>query len=70
MPTDELIRAIEQTDPENLQDILDAVIRRCRELNPGWDFFYFARDPRHQPTDLEAKILQFAMEMGGECSGG
>lgn len=64
MPTDELIRAIEQTDPENLQDILDAVICRYRELNPGWEFFYFSRDPRRPLTQLEEKILQLACELG------
>lgn len=34
MPMDEIIRAIEQTDAENMQDMLQATMKRYRELYP------------------------------------
>ena len=37
MPMDELIRAIGQVDAENIQDLVNAVIGRYRELYPQWD---------------------------------
>lgn len=36
MPMDEVIRAIEQTDGENIQDVIQAAMKRYRELYPQW----------------------------------
>ena len=34
MPMDEVIRAIEQTDVENMQDVVQVTMKRYRELYP------------------------------------
>lgn len=45
MPMDELIRAIERADEENIQDVLSAAIGRYRELYPGWKMLFISVDP-------------------------
>ena len=42
MPMDEVIRAIEQTDAENIQDVMDAAMKRYRELYPNWKMLYLS----------------------------
>ena len=44
MPMDEVIRAIEKTDTENIQDVLQATIGRYRELYPGWKILFLSTD--------------------------
>ena len=44
MPMDEVIRGIEQTDCENIQDVLQAVIGRYRELYPQWRILLISAD--------------------------
>ena len=45
MPMDEVIRAIEETDAENIQDVLQAVIGRYRKLYPQWRILLLSADP-------------------------
>ncbi len=42
MPMDEVIRAIEQTDIENMQDVIQAAMRRYRELYPEWKILFLS----------------------------
>ena len=42
MPMDEVIRAIERTDVENMQDLLQATIKRYRELYPDWKILFLS----------------------------
>ena len=45
MPMDEVIRAIEKADRENIQDVLRAVMGRYRELYPDWKMQFISVDP-------------------------
>ena len=45
MPVDEIIRAIEQTDAENMQDLLQATMKRYRELYPDWKILFLSAKP-------------------------
>ena len=42
MPMDEVIRAIEQTDIENMQDVVQATVKRYRELYPEWKILFLS----------------------------
>lgn len=42
MPMDEVIRAIEQTDVENMQDVVQATVKRYRELYPAWKILFLS----------------------------
>ena len=42
MPMDEVIRAIEQTDIENMQDVIQAAVKRYRELYPEWKILFLS----------------------------
>ena len=42
MPMDEVIRAIEQTDVENMQDVIQATMKRYRELYPDWKILFLS----------------------------
>ena len=44
MPMDEVIRAIEHTDSENIQDVLQVAIGRYRELYPRWKILFVSAD--------------------------
>ena len=44
MPMDEVIRAIERADREDIQDILHAVMERYRELYPDWKMQFISVD--------------------------
>lgn len=44
MPMDEVIRAIEQTDAENIQDVMQAAMKRYRELYPQWKMLFLSAD--------------------------
>ena len=45
MPMDEVIRAIEKADKEDIQDILHAAMERYRELYPDWKIQFVSVDP-------------------------
>ena len=57
MPMDEVIRAIEQTDSENIQDVLGAVFRRYRELYPNWKILFLSAN-RDDPGDHNQRLLK------------
>lgn len=42
MPMDEVIRAIERADVEDIQDLLQATMKRYRELYPEWKILYLS----------------------------
>ena len=42
---DEVIRAIEKADREDIQDILHAAMERYRELYPEWKMQFISVDP-------------------------
>ena len=46
MPMDEVIRAIEQTDMENMQDVIQAAIGRYRELYPDWEIIFISANTK------------------------
>jgi hypothetical protein len=56
---DEVIRAIEKLDPENMQDVLDAVEKRHRKLYPKWEFVMLSlpKDHREAWTELIEKAV-------------
>ncbi len=45
MPMDEVIRAIEQCDAENIQDVMQAAMKRYKELYPNWRMLFLSADP-------------------------
>ena len=55
MPMDEVIRAIEETDMENMQDLLQATLKRYRELYPQWEIMFLSADTK--ATDERSKIM-------------
>lgn len=63
MPMDELIRGIEQMGTENMQDLLDAVTRRFRQLYPGYSLLILSlpeNDPEERKKQLDSawKLIQ------------
>lgn len=54
MPMDEVIREIEQMDSENMQDVLDALMRRYRKVFPGYSLLILTLqdDPRNRSEQL------------------
>ena len=64
MVKEELICRIGKADPQELQDIMDAVINRYRQLNPDWEFLYFAYPKGKTLTSAEQELLRLAWEMG------
>jgi len=55
MPMDEVIRAIERTDVENMQDLLQATMNRYRELYPDWKILFLSARP--DATDEVSKAI-------------
>ena len=55
MPMDEVIRAIERTDVENMQDLLQATMKRYRELYPDWKILFLSAKP--DATDEVSKAI-------------
>ena len=65
MSMDEIIRAIEMMDAENMQDILDAVMARHRELYPG-DSLVILALPKNQPEQWD-KLLKDMVDLQKKC---
>ena len=61
MPMDEVIRAIERTDEENLQDVLQALLGRYRELYPRWRFLFLSADTNAK-DEASKKILNLIQQ--------
>ena len=67
MPIDEVIRTIEKTDIENLQDILQALMGRYRELYPQWRILFVSAQA--DAADERSKaILAFISQMDSQLS--
>ena len=68
MPMDEVIRAIEAADLENIQDLLQTAVRRYKELYPQWRVVFFTVKSDELDDDEEkiTDILKIAYRLGGE----
>ena len=64
MPMDEVIRAIERADIENLQDVLHALMGRYQEVYPQWRFLFLSADTAaaDDHSKLILEIIQKAHE--------
>ena len=67
MPMDEVIRAIEQTDVENMQDLLQATIKRYRELYPEWKILFISAkiDATDERSQAILELIRKAHELLG-----
>ena len=67
MQMDEVIRAIEQAGEDNIQDLLQAVMERYRELYPQWRMLFLSADPNN--TDERnwefLKLISAAEQIAG-----
>ena len=64
MPMDEVIHAIERAGTEDMQDILDVVVKRYRMLYPNYSFAIISLpkyDKEEQIKQLES-VLQMITE--------
>ena len=61
MPMDEVIRAIERADVENLQDVLQALLGRYREAYPQWRFLFLSADT-NAADDNSKRILEIIQQ--------
>ena len=57
MPMDEVIRAIEQADTENMQDVMQAAMKRYRELYPDWKMIFLSA-PKNAPDAQSQAALE------------
>lgn len=55
MQMDELIRAIERVDSENIQDLLDKVLARYRQLHEDYTLVLISL-PKGDPEEYERKL--------------
>ena len=55
MYMDEVIRAIEQTNAEDMQDLLQVTIKRYRELYPEWKILFVSA--KADATDERSKAI-------------
>ena len=55
MPMDEIIRAIEQTVAENIQDVIQAAMKRYKELYPNWRMLFLSAQP--DASDAHSKAI-------------
>ncbi|MBE6948213.1 MAG: hypothetical protein E7454_08230 [Ruminococcaceae bacterium] len=65
MPMDEVIRGIEQTDIENMQDVIQAAIKRYRELYPEWKILFLSAQV--DATDEKSKAILKLVNEAEEC---
>lgn len=65
MPMDEVIRAIEQTDIENMQDLLQATMKRYRELYPEWKILFLSAkaDATDERSQAILELIRKAHEL-------
>ena len=61
MPMDEIIRGIERADVEDVQDILQALLGRYRELYPRWRFLFLSADTNAK-DETSKMILNFIQQ--------
>lgn len=55
MPMDEVIRAIERAEVEDLQDVLQALMAKYREFYPQWRFLFLSADTN--AADAKSKAI-------------
>ena len=55
IPMDEVIRAIERTDVENMQDLIQAAMTRYRELYPDWRILFLSA--KADATDERSRAI-------------
>ena len=67
MPMDEVIRAIESTDKENMQDVLQATMERYRALYPEWEILVVSA-PKDANDELSKEILEFIAKIENRIS--
>ena len=67
MPMDEVIRAIERTDVENMQDLLQATMKRYRELYPEWKILFLSAkaDATDERSQAILELIRKAHELLG-----
>ena len=67
MPMDEVIRAIEQTDIENMRDVLQATMKRYRELYPDWKILFLSAkaDATDERSQAILELIRKAHELLG-----
>ena len=67
MPMDEVIRAIEQTDVEDMQDLLQATMKRYRELYPEWRMLFLSAkaDATDERSQAILELIRKAHELLG-----
>ena len=67
MTMDEVIRAIEQTDIENMQDLLQATMKRYRELYPEWKILFLSAkaDATDERSQAILELIRKAHELLG-----
>ena len=65
MPMDEVIRAIEQTDIENMRDVLQATMKRYRELYPEWKILFLSAkaDATDERSQAILELIRKAHEL-------
>ena len=65
MPMDEVIRAIEQTDIENMRDVLQATMTRDRELYPDWKILFLSAkaDATDERSQAILELIRKAHEL-------
>ena len=61
---DEVIRAIEQTDAENMPDLLQATMKRYRELYPEWKILFLSA--KADAVDERSKAVLDLIRMADE----
>lgn len=62
---DEVIKLINGIDTEYMQDLLDAVRKRHRDLYPDWELVIISL-PRKKPEEWEDRMKQ-ALAMEQKC---
>ena len=62
---DEVIRAIEQTDIENMQDVVQAVMCRHKERYPHWQILFLSAEvgARDERSRAILELIDKAEEM-------
>lgn len=67
MPMDEVIRVIEQTDVENMQDLMQAAMKRYRALYPEWKILFVSAkaDATDERSQAILELIRKAHELFG-----
>lgn len=65
MPMDEVIRAIEQTDVENMQDLIQAIMKKYRELYPAWKMIFLSAkvDAADERSKAVLRLIRMAEDL-------